>query len=813
MSSGTLVRRVLLQINADDGDTEEKIDRISAKADELGAKHPDLKVRIETAAASAKVAVLRGELRGLARDEEEAAGGGFLSRIFGMGGSGSGGGGLFGMGSLTAALPLITGGLEAALVEVTGLVSGFAAAGAGAGAFALLAMPAFRKVSGAYSQISADQQAYDRALTKTSRNDALKHLRQDWASLSPAERNAVEGVRSLTGEWGKMSKAFEPAAFEVFSGFLRLAGKLLPDVTPFAKTFATVLSGLLGQAGRFAGSKGFKDWLEQFHKLEGPSVKAIGEGIGRVATSIGNLLTVMSAKDVVNAINIAFSVLAGTIHFTAYAVHNLMVHWDEFVSFMRRTRSDIEDDAHNVAHSFDSIRHGTANLARDSASYFDQMRGNVHRWYSDVAGDGGRVISWFGQLPGRIVHALGDMGSLLTGAGKAVIEGLIRGIEDMAGSAWSAVTNVASGLYHHALSFLGISSPSKKFRYIGQMITQGLAGGITETTAQAVAAAGRLADQVRAAYLSRQITAAEETSLLDRIANAISSRRNRLAKTMQEIGIEMSAGIQAGLANAASASQARSAVSKLVTIVKQAWSGGDISAAQASAMTRWLTADSVRLQALATRRQQILARIKAADTYAANVTSSTESAFGIVSAASAVTPALGVGGILGQLLGDVSQIRTFRANIARLRKMGLNKAYIDQLIQAGPVQGGQIAAELAAASEGDIRQVNAAESQIAGASVSLGRTAANAIYDQGKNMGKGFLSGLEAQQKQISAVMRRVARDMVGEMRRELGLPGGGGRQVIQLEWAGGHGADQEFMTWLKKQIRIRGGNPAVLGR
>lgn len=41
----------------------------------------------------------------------------------------------------------------------------------------------------------------------------------------------------------------------------------------------------------------------------------------------------------------------------------------------------------------------------------------------------------------------------------------------------------------------------------------------------------------------------------------------------------------------------------------------------------------------------------------------------------------------------------------------------------------------------------------------------------------------------------------------------GGANAALTVEWVGGSGADQEFITWLKKNIRFRGGDPAILGR
>src|SRR5580692_3667260 len=70
--AATLIKRVMLKIASDDGDTEEKLDKISAKADELARKHPDIKVKVDTAAAAAKLAVLRKELKDTSNEGEKS---------------------------------------------------------------------------------------------------------------------------------------------------------------------------------------------------------------------------------------------------------------------------------------------------------------------------------------------------------------------------------------------------------------------------------------------------------------------------------------------------------------------------------------------------------------------------------------------------------------------------------------------------------------------------------------------------------------------------------------------------------------------
>lgn len=396
----------------------------------------------------------------------EAAGGGLLDSLASI------------LGTAGAAVPVVA----ALLVEVDGLASGFLAAGAGAGAFGLLALPAFKKVSTAYQQIQADHQAYDRALTATARNNALKHLQQDYAALDPTERQAVKGIQSLSGEFGKMSKAFEPQAFKIFSDVLKIANQLLPDIVPFANTFAAALHGLLGDAGKFAGSQGFKDWLSQFQKLEGPSLNAIGAGIGHIVTSIGKLFTIMSAKDVTNAINIAFSVIDGAILGLGWTISHIMHWWDVLSHAFAVSRHAAAAAGDGIMHAWDSVRHATAELGHDVAAWFDRIRGTVAR------------------LPGQIAGALASLPGMLFKIGVNAVRGLLHGAESMIGGVLGTVANWGHDIANAIGGAFGIhfSEPSEATQMVkaGRNVALGLAKGITggrpavEQAARTVGAAG-----------------------------------------------------------------------------------------------------------------------------------------------------------------------------------------------------------------------------------------------------------------------------------------------------------------------------------
>ena len=108
------------------------------------------------------------------------------------------------------------------------------------------------------------------------------------------------------------------------------------------------------------------------------------------------------------------------------------------------------------------------------------------------------VTSWFTRLPGMILHAVGDLGHLLWDAGVHVVEGFINGIESMFGQVASAALHMVESLGSKVLHALGIGSPSKVAHWWGEMVAQGIAGGMTDNTHVVSGAAARLAGGVTA---------------------------------------------------------------------------------------------------------------------------------------------------------------------------------------------------------------------------------------------------------------------------------------------------------------------------
>ena len=394
-------------------------------------------------------------------------GGGFrnaLSRL--LGGGDSLGSALASSGGL--ALVAGAGAAIGALIQEIGLViAGFVAAGAGVAAFAALALPTFDKIKNSYEGISTAQKNYRAAVqleardpstsNLTAEKDALAKLQIAWADVPRAIRPAIREIDDFKRSYDKLVKAFEPVALKVFTLALRGLNTLLPDLKPLADAAGGAIEGLLRQFDRFAGSKDFKDWLSQFDKISGPAITAIGQGIGNVAVNFGKLITALPKQDVVNAINIFFRTISGSLTGIEWIAIHVAHNWDDLSKRIARGWRDIAQWAKDGARDWDRAGNDIIHWADDIGSgvqkafgyvrnALDENRADILRWAGDVEQTWdtawNKVTAFAAKVPGMILHALGDLGSLLVREGEALISGLISGIEHEIPGLTSAVSTV-----------------------------------------------------------------------------------------------------------------------------------------------------------------------------------------------------------------------------------------------------------------------------------------------------------------------------------------------------------------------------------
>jgi hypothetical protein len=151
----------------------------------------------------------------------------------------------------------------------------------------------------------------------------------------------------------------------------------------------------------------------------------------------------------------------------------LALHW-------KRVTTDIVnwslDAWHGIDGAWQAISRVTSRLYGDVTGFFSRMWRDVTGGVSQGVST---VVKFFQQLPGQLLGALKGAGAWLYDLGKQVVQGLINGIESMAGRAGSILKNVVLSPVHGIKSLLGIHSPSAVFAEIGQNMMAGLAVGIS----------------------------------------------------------------------------------------------------------------------------------------------------------------------------------------------------------------------------------------------------------------------------------------------------------------------------------------------
>lgn len=335
--------------------------------------------------------------------------------------------------------------------------------------------------------------------------------------------------------------------------------------------------------------------------------------------------------------------------------------------------------------------------------------------------------------------ALSSLAGAGQAAGGALSAGLAAGIKAGEGAVVAAATAVASAAAAAVRAASGIQSPSKVWKGIGKNMTEGLVLGLEGGKAAVDAA-------------SRMLTGA--------------------AKPNGEI---------------------TATIKKLRKDVREAFGHNKITGGQEDNLLNQIDIGNRRLQGLVNRRQHLMGEIKAAQALAKSVRQGAigyADVTGIAAADSAgqqaqANPPSAPSSIQQGQKADLHNIKAFTADIKRLKKEGLDKQSIKQLLAAG-VSGGLPAAEqLLASGKKGVKESARLQKEIIAASKKLGVTGANAAYESGSDIGKGLAAGLKSELGSVVKAIDHLAKELVNEIRKSLGLPplpAGGGKGH------GGHG-------------------------
>ncbi|MFE6482393.1 hypothetical protein ACFVGN_05560 [Streptomyces sp. NPDC057757] len=277
----------------------------------------------------------------------------------------------------------------------------------------------------------------------------------------------------------------------------------------------------------------------------------------------------------------------------------------------------------------------------------------------------------------------------------------------------------------------------------GAAVAQGLISGMTGSTGQVSAAAA-----VMAYAVVTGIKGELQISSPSRVTKALAA--------------DVGKGFVEGMT--ASRDKIRAVARDLANDIRAALSGR-----KESSLVAYVNKQTGRLLSAAAKRDAIAAKISEAKGFMREVSSNARQGAAL-NTLGMEPEQVTAGGIKAGLASKLSQIRQFTRYVEILAKKGLNKSLLRQILNMGPEAGYAYASALVGADKGTFKSINALQSTLDKSTTKLGAAGADALYDSGKNASKGFLKGLESQQKAIEDFMVKIAKGMQKALRRALGI-------------------------------------------
>lgn len=446
----------------------------------------------------------------------------------------------------------------------------------------------------------------------------------------------------------------------------------------------------------------------------------------------------------------------------------------QFISGLINKGSNIGKTGKSLLATLVNSFPGTA-LVKNGVALIGGLLNGMKKKYQEVKSFVGGIASWIKDHKGPISYDK----KLLIPAGKAIMLGLNQGLN----SGFKGISKSVSGMATAIKDSLNAKQMQKAATSLGTSIqnyidkgfyskksnvgkVNNLAKTIKTQQAQLKAVVTRRKNTTKKlTKLNKQLTATPKTKKTSAkrsgLANQITTAKNQLAGYNAQVK---------AINNRIKTSQ-----SKLKTLAidkKQASQALGLASIQS-----FIKKQTNKLVSIAKQRDTIVAKLKDANKKLSDLTK--ESKKYAEDAAKTVTDYASVTNLQGTtnlkasdidtyLQQRVKAIKTFQTNIAKLRKKGVNKNIIEDILNAGVDGGSAYAKALAGADSKTITSINKTQKSIETASKSMGTAAANAMYGAGINAAKGLIKGLQSQQKALNKQADKIGASIVKAIKKKL---------------------------------------------
>lgn len=349
------------------------------------------------------------------------------------------------------------------------------------------------------------------------------------------------------------------------------------------------------------------------------------------------------------------------------------------------------------------------------------------------------IVQAIPQIVGALVSALIDLGTQM-------INGLVAGLQNAGGAVLEAIGGIVNGAIDWAKGLLGIKSPSRVFKKIGDQVGQGMAIGIKGTEAQVTKAVNSMLKSSKDAFSS---LVNERTAAQKKLDNLQFKQRN--AKKWSPVTDRQIKQTQAEIRALNSAIAKQSATVKSMetankSLIKQAQ--------QREILTNRLKAAQKNLKKLQDGKDDFFGDFVSGSQDRANVTGKKT-----------------VDGMIYGVKDQIEKTKTFNKLISDLKARGLDQQSLTELIEDFAQNGNLSAAKtLAAGSNESIKELANLRKQLGVEAEKAGTDASKIMYTAGIAIAEGIVKGIEKELAAVNAAAKKIANTLTSTVKKQLGI-------------------------------------------
>lgn len=431
------------------------------------------------------------------------------------------------------------------------------------------------------------------------------------------------------------------------------------------------------------------------------------------------------------------------------------------------------------------------------------------------------LTSMTGQMP-RLIDAgtklllsvlYGMSGAIRTYAGKfraaaieigdAIIDGIFGGISNGQPALEKKIGGMAKGLLDTAKWVLGIKSPSREFRKVGEFVVLGFAEGLIGSPDKIDEAARKLVDQLNTGMESSTKTMESQAKRIKDLTASRTESMRKLALAQQDLNRararEVGSTAKTAAARAAEIKREQAAKDAAIRVAQERIRSlqftinqqtVDIRAAQAAynvakaentkekaalAVTE-TEAYKKQKDALADLGEQyevIDEQLKEANKTLEDATKTRDDYNQSLRDSFGAQEQVGKDTVLTDYISDLEtqiiKTQQFSTAVQELRKRGLNDEFYKQLLASG-TESMPFVEQLLEGGPAAIDQINYLGSELDKAAGNLADSASTSLYQAAVDSAAGFVKGLQDQEDAIATQMQKIADAMIASIKKALGI-------------------------------------------